>query len=147
MNRVYLFGNVGKDPEVKKLESGKSVAKFSLATSKSHKEGDEWISVATWHNIVAWDWLAEKAERSVKKGTPLTIEGSIRYGSYEDKDGVTKYTTDIIASAIHFAEKREKTDDNQGKYQKGDKVDMKAISDVDELPGNVATDEENESPF
>ena len=147
MNKVILYGNVGKDPEVRTIESGMKVAKFSLATNKSYtNSAGEKITETAWHNIVLWRKLAELAEKYVKKGNSLIIKGEISYRSYENKDGHTVYTTDIIGHALHFAggKKDEKPDNNEGKYR--GKVDA-APSDINELPGNIATDEENESPF
>jgi single-strand DNA-binding protein len=104
MNKVILFGNVGKDPEVRKFDGGKTVAKFSLATTEHSKDKDgNKVFNATWHNIVVWDKLAELCEKHVKKGSSLIIEGKILYRSYEDKDGNTKYFTEIVCNTMHFA--------------------------------------------
>ena len=113
MNKVILFGNVGKDPEVKHLESNKVVAKFSLATNKSYtNQSGEKITDTSWHNIVLWGKLAELAEKYVKKGNSVIIEGEINYRSWEDKEGVTKYMTEIIGDKLHFAGgKKEETKD------------------------------------
>lgn len=96
INKVILVGNVGKDPEVKHLDNGTAVAQFSLATSESYKDKEGKKVVNTeWHNIVAWRGLADVAEKYIKKGQPLYIEGKIKSRSYEDKDGVKRYVTDI----------------------------------------------------
>jgi len=104
MNKAILYGNIGKDPEVKSLESGNKVAKFSLATNKSYtnKQGEK-ITETAWHNIVLWGKLAELAEKYVKKGNSVIIEGEISYRSYENKDGQTVYITEIVGNALHFA--------------------------------------------
>lgn len=103
MNRVFLHGNVGKDPVIRKLESGKSVASFSLATSKyvKDREGNKTTQTA-WHNIVAWEKLSELSEKYIKKGSSILIEGEIQYRNYTDKDGNIKYLTEIIANSIYF---------------------------------------------
>ena len=108
MNKVFLFGNVGKDPDVKTLESGKKIAKFSLATSSysKDKEGQK-VTQTEWHNIVVWEKLAELAQSWIKKGSSVIIEGEIRYRQYTDKDGVTKYFTEILGNSIHLAGKKE----------------------------------------
>jgi single-strand DNA-binding protein len=109
MNKTILFGNVGNDPIIKTFEGGNKNAKFSLATSSRHKDKEgETITDTQWHNIVIWGKLAELCEKYVKKGSSLIIEGEIRYRSYEDKNGETKYITEIVGNALHFAGKKEK---------------------------------------
>jgi single-strand DNA-binding protein len=108
MNKVFLFGNVGKDPEVKTLESGKKIAKFSLATSSFSKDKDgNKVTQTEWHNIILWEKLAELAGSYVKKGSSVIIEGEIRYRQYTDKDNNTKYFTEILGNAMHFTGKKE----------------------------------------
>jgi single-strand DNA-binding protein len=98
-NRVQLIGNLGQDPESKTLESGKKVAKFTLATSDSFKNADgQKVNETTWHNIVAWNGLADIAGKYLKKGHQVAIEGKIVYRTYEDKNKVTKYITEIVAN-------------------------------------------------
>ena len=92
MNKAILIGNVGKEPELRKTQSGISVANFSLATSKKVKGEDK----TEWHRIVAWDKLAEIIEKYVKKGDKIMIEGEIETRDYE-KDGRKVYTTEIRA--------------------------------------------------
>ena len=100
-NSVQLIGNLGMDPDVKTLESGKKVAKFSIATSENFKNGDgEKTSETTWHNLVLWDKLAEISGKYLKKGHQVAIEGRIVYRTYEDKKGVTKYITEILVNEL-----------------------------------------------
>lgn len=100
-NRVQLIGNLGQDPETKTLESGKKVVKFTLATSESFKNTDgQKVNETTWHNIVAWNGLADIAGKYLKKGHQVAIEGKIVYRTYEDKNKVTKYITEIIANDL-----------------------------------------------
>lgn len=136
MNKAILFGNVGKDPEVRTFENGNKVAKFSLATNKSYTKNGEKVTETAWHNIVLWGKLAELAEKFVKKGNSVIIEGEISYRSYENKDDVTINLTEIIGDRLHFAggkkeEKPEKEDNWQGKKE------VKSMSDISELPGNI----------
>jgi single-strand DNA-binding protein len=103
VNKCILIGNVGKDAEVADV-NGFKVAKFSLATTEkgyTTKEGKKVEDKTEWHNIVAWRGLAELAEKWIKKGSQLYIEGKISYRSWE-KDGVTHYATDIIAENIQL---------------------------------------------
>ncbi len=106
INKVILVGNLGKDPEVRTIQSGAQVAKFSLATSESYtnKEGQK-IDSTEWHNIVVWRGLATLAEKYLKKGNRVYIEGKIRYRQYEDKDGVKKYITEIEAAEMMLLDK------------------------------------------
>jgi single-strand DNA-binding protein len=154
MNKWIGYGNVGKDPEVKRLESGKIVAKFSLATNKSYtNQSGEKVTETQWHNIILWGKLAELAEKYVKKGNSVIIEGEIAYRSYENKEGQTIYITEIIADKLHFAGSKkdeEKPDNKEGQYQKSGKVDVKSMSDPNDLPGNIddgSIPEDKEIPF
>lgn len=102
INQVLLIGNVGKDPEVRTLDSNIKVATFSLATSTGGyktKDGAEVPEKTSWHNIVAWRGFADIAEKYIKKGDKITVLGTISYREYE-KDGIKRYTTDIIAYDI-----------------------------------------------
>ncbi len=107
VNKVILVGNVGKDPETRHLEGGNTVSKFSLATSEVYRNKDgEKITNTEWHNIVLWKGLAEIAEKYVKKGSQLYIEGRIRTRSYTDQDNNTKYITEIIGDSMQMLGKR-----------------------------------------
>jgi single-strand DNA-binding protein len=102
VNKVILLGNVGKDPEVSFLPSGSAVAKFGLATSDRFKDkGGEWQDRTEWHNIVAWQRLAEIVGEYVKKGSKIYIEGRLQTSSWEDKQsGEKKYRTEVVASDL-----------------------------------------------
>lgn len=100
LNKVTLIGNLGKDPEVRTTSNGSKVASFSVATSRVWNDQSGSKQEKTeWHRCVAWNSnfskLADVVERYVKKGDKIYIEGSIEYGQYQDKDGQTRYTTDI----------------------------------------------------
>ena len=100
-NKVQLIGNLGKDPEVKQLESGKTLAKLSLATSENYKNADgEKVTDTQWHNLVAWGKTAQIAEKYLKKGDKIAIEGKLINRSYEDKEGVKRYVTEVLVSEI-----------------------------------------------
>jgi len=99
VNKVILIGNLGKDPEVRHLESGVMVANFTLATTESYKDRNtgERQQVTEWHNIVLWRGLAEVAETYLKKGNQVYVEGKLRTRSWTDQEGNTRYTTEVIA--------------------------------------------------
>jgi len=100
-NKVMLVGNLGQDPEIKNLESGKKVVHFTLATKDDYKNSDgQKVKETTWHNITAWNGLAETASKFLKKGQEVLVEGRIVYRTYEDKKGVTKNVTDIVLSDL-----------------------------------------------
>ena len=112
VNKVILVGNLGRDPEVRTLESGAKVANFTLATSETYKnkEGQR-ITQTEWHNIVLWRGLAEVAERFLKKGNQVYIEGRIRSRSYDDKDGIKKYITEIFGDNMTMLGSRRDMDE------------------------------------
>jgi single-strand DNA-binding protein len=100
-NRVTLIGNLGQDPETKTTESGKKLAHFTLATKESYKNAEgQRVNETTWHNIVAWNGLADIAGKFLKKGKEVAVEGRIVYRTYEDKKGATKNITEIVLNDL-----------------------------------------------
>ena len=119
VNKVILVGRLGKDPELRSIPSGTSVAKFSIATDDrfTDKAGEK-QERTEWHNIVVWGKLAEICGQYLRKGKLVYIEGSIRTDSWDDKEtGVKKYRTEIIANTMQMLEK--KGDDEGGGYTGG----------------------------
>ena len=103
VNKVILLGNVGADPEVKHLDSGSVVANFSLATSETFKNKDgEKVTNTEWHKVVCWRKLAEIVEQYVTKGQQLYVEGKITTRSWDNKEGVKQYITEVIADKIQM---------------------------------------------
>ena len=101
INRVILVGNLGKDPEIRHTEGGIAVARFPIATSETFKDKTGNKQERTeWHNIVAWRGLAEVAEKYMKKGQSIYVEGKIRTNSYQDKEGIQRYSVEIVADNI-----------------------------------------------
>lgn len=108
VNKVILVGNVGRDPEVRYLESNTKVATFTLATSERYKDRNgEQRENTEWHNIVAWRQTADVCEKYVRKGTQLYIEGRLRTRSYTDSTGAKKYTTEIQVDTLQLLGRRE----------------------------------------
>ncbi len=97
INKVILVGHLGKDPEVRYLEGGVSVASFPLATTETFNKDGRKVEQTEWHNIVLWRSLADVAAKFLQKGKLVYIEGKLRTRSFEDKEGVKKYTTEIVA--------------------------------------------------
>ena len=100
-NKVQLIGRLGQSPEVKHLESGKTVANFSLATNEKYKNAKgELMENTEWHNLVAWGKTAEIIEKYVQKGSERAIEGKLTSRSWEDKDGNKRYTTEVVVNEL-----------------------------------------------
>ncbi|PWK73798.1 single-strand DNA-binding protein [Mucilaginibacter oryzae] len=97
INKVILVGHLGKDPEIRSLEGGVSVTSFPLATSETFNKDGRKVEQTEWHNIVMWRGLAEIAAKFLSKGKLVYIEGKLRTRSFEDKEGIKKYTTEIVA--------------------------------------------------
>ena len=96
-NKVQLIGNLGNDPEIITLESGKKLAKFSIATNESYKNAmGEKVTDTQWHNIIAWNKTAEIIEKYVTKGNEIAIEGKLTSRSYESKEGEKKHITEVV---------------------------------------------------
>jgi single-strand DNA-binding protein len=104
VNKVILVGNVGKDPVIRDInQSGDKVANFSLATTDKYKTKDgKEVETTEWHNIVAWRGLCNVIEKYVKKGTPIYVEGRIKYSTYTDKDGSKKNKTEVVVDTIQL---------------------------------------------
>ncbi|MDD2771033.1 MAG: single-stranded DNA-binding protein [Bacteroidales bacterium] len=107
LNKVMLIGNVGKDPEIRHLESGTAVANITLATTERYKDRNGELQEQTeWHNVVLWRGLADVTERFVRKGSQIFIEGKIRSRSWEDQSGQKRYTTEIVADNMQLLGRR-----------------------------------------
>jgi single-strand DNA-binding protein len=97
INKVILVGHLGKDPELRTLDGGVSVTSFPLATSETYNKDGRKVEQTEWHNIVMWRGLADMAAKFLQKGKLVYIEGKLRTRSFEDKDGIKKYTTEVVA--------------------------------------------------
>jgi single-strand DNA-binding protein len=107
-NRVQLIGHLGNDPEIKSLNGGKNVAKFSMATSESYKkENGDKVTETQWHNIIAWNGTAKIVEKLLKKGSEVIVEGKLTSRSWDDKEGKKHYITEIIANEILLLKSKE----------------------------------------
>ena len=140
INKAILVGNVGKDPEIRYLDSGVAVATITLATTErgyTLANGTQVPDRTEWHNIVAWRGLAEIAEKYIKKGTQLYIEGKISTRKWE-KDGVTRYTTEIVAENIELLGRRPESGHSEAGTQpqapKAGTDNPEAGGNTDDLP-------------
>lgn len=110
-NRATLVGNLGGDPELRATASGQAVASWSLATSERYTDKDgQRQEVTEWHRIVAWGKSAELADRYLKKGSKCLVEGRIKTRKWTDRDGVERYTTEIIADRVVFLDSAQKAE-------------------------------------
>jgi single-strand DNA-binding protein len=135
VNKVILIGNLGKDPEVFSFDTGVKKVTFSLATTEIYrnKEGQD-VEQTEWHNIVVWRSLADIAEKFLRKGSQVYIEGRIRYRTYE-KDGQKKYITDIEADNINMLGARHNNDNNHNYEQPSVNAPSAPVTpDNDDLP-------------
>ncbi len=107
VNKVILIGNLGADPEVRHLQNGASVANFRIATSETYKDKTtgEKREQTEWHSIVAWRGLAEITEKYLRKGSKVYVEGKLRTRQWQDKEGNTRYTTEIQADEMNLLDR------------------------------------------
>ncbi len=123
-NKVQLIGNVGQTPEMTILDSGKTVIRFSLATNEYYKTGEgEKVQKTEWHNLIAWNKTAELIEQLVTKGKEVAIEGKLTSHSYEDKEGVRRYVTEVVVN--EFLLLGAKDDQNEKEDIKEPKTEVK----------------------
>ncbi len=144
LNKVMLIGNLGKDPEVRHIENGAAVANFSIATSEQYKDRNtgQIITNTDWHNIVIWRGLAEVAEKYLKKGDKVYIEGKLRSRSYQDQQGITKYITEVVADDMVMLGNKNTTGENSQQQQPiqptnapiAQKPDLPLDEEDDDLP-------------
>lgn len=100
-NKVQLIGHVGNAPEILNMESGKKLAKFSIATNETYKNNKgEKVTDTQWHNVVAWGKTADLIENYVPKGKEIGVEGKLTSRSYEDKDGIKRYVTEVVCNEV-----------------------------------------------
>jgi len=108
-NKVQLIGRLGQNPEVRTFENGKTVARFSVATTEVHKDAEgKKVSETQWHNLVAWGTLAKTVEKYLVRGTEVAVEGKLTHRSYDDKEGRKVFITEIVVNdLVMFKQKEE----------------------------------------
>jgi len=142
VNKAILVGNLGKDPEVRHLDNGRAVANFSLATSETYKNKQgERVTNTEWHNVVLWSPLAEIAERFLKKGSQVYIEGKIATRSWDDQDGNKRYTTEVVGRELTLLGSK----DGGGNSNSGNSGSNESMA---ESPvSNIPEDDTDDLPF
>ena len=143
VNKVILIGNLGKDPEVRYLEGGTAVATFSIATSETYKNRNGELTTTTdWHNVVVWRKLAEITEKYLKKGNKVYVEGKLKTRSWQDQDGNTRYTTEVVADNLTMLGGRKEESSGHAESKQAE-----ANSAKEQNPMSVADNEEDDLPF
>ena len=140
VNKVILIGNLGKDPEVRRLENGAVLASFSIATSESYvdKQSGDKKEITDWHDIVLWRGLAEVAEKYLVKGSKIYVEGKLKKRSWQDKEGVTRYSTEVVGDEMTILSKIENKENNTAPYrQEANKEVVQKIQDFSPEEGDV----------
>lgn len=152
INKVILIGHLGKDPEVRHLDGGVTVASFPLATSETYNKDGRKIEQTEWHNIVMWRGLADIASKYLQKGKLVYIEGKLRTRSFEDKEGHKKYTTEIVAE--NFTMLGRKSDfegQSENSQQKTDDENASTNGNTniakDDQPMNYEKGDDDDLPF
>lgn len=143
VNKVILIGNLGKDPEIRRLENGAVVASFSIATSESFtdKNSGEKKEITDWHDIVLWRGLAEIAEKYIRKGTKIYVEGKLKKRSWQDKEGNTKYNTEVIGEELTILSRLETSDKTATPYNSSGTPNLPS-----DMPG-LSSSSDDDSPF
>jgi single-strand DNA-binding protein len=138
VNRVILLGNLGRDPEVRTLENGAKVAKFSIATNENYRDkGGEWQTLTEWHDIVLWRSQAERAERDLKKGTAIYLEGKLTHRKWQDQDGNNRKTTEVVGNYFRIINRSGGSGQSSGYFpSEEDEESLNAYSGAQPDPDN-----------
>ena len=142
VNKVILIGNLGRDPEIKKLENGATLASFSLATSESYtdKVSGKKIENTDWHDVVLWRGLAELAEKFLKKGMKIYVEGRLKKRSWQDREGNTRYNVEVIGDEMTILSKPDTDTKPKEPYT------VEANQEISKME-NLESDPEDTLPF
>lgn len=138
VNKVILIGNLGKDPEVRHFENGGVLASFPLATSESYtdRQTGEKKENTDWHDVVLWRGLAEVAEKYLHKGTKIYVEGKLKKRSYQDRDGNTRYVTEVVGEEMTILSRPDQEQRPSSPYQKENNNPPSATSDFNPTPSD-----------
>lgn len=143
VNKVILVGNLGKDPELRQTNSGKSVCNFSLATTKKTNDGEK----TEWHNIILWEKLADIADQYLTKGRQVYLEGEIQSRKYEDANGNDRYITEIVCWQMQMLGSRDETSGDSAPQQRSKPNAAKATRNTGRSGSMPADDGDDDLPF
>jgi single-strand DNA-binding protein len=124
LNKAQIIGNLGADPETRSSQGGMTICNLRIATNERKKDGDSWVEHTEWHRVVCFDKLAENCAKHLSKGRQVYVEGKIRTNKWTDKDGVERFTTEILADDVRFlgaAPERDERDDRRGGRDRDDR--------------------------
>lgn len=148
LNKVLLIGRLGKDPDVRKMEGNVTKVSFPMATSDNYKDRNgQWQEQTEWHNVVMWRMVAERAERDLKKGSNVYIEGKLRTRSWDDQSGNKRYTTEVIADSFILLDKREYTDRPHGGMEEEEGIGSTGSVDTPLDSDNPSPEGGDDLPF
>lgn len=106
INRVFLVGRLGKDPEIRMTAASKLIATLSVATNRPVREGEGWGEVTDWHRVVLFDWAAKRAQNHLQKGDPVAVDGHLRYRRWKDDSGRERWTTEVVVRELNVFPRR-----------------------------------------
>ncbi|MEC7240998.1 MAG: single-stranded DNA-binding protein [Myxococcota bacterium] len=132
VNKVFLYGNLGADPEVRSTPTGTDVAQFSLATNRSVRIDEGFRNETDWHTVVAFDWLARRASERLKKGHPVAVVGSLRPKTWKDAEGNSRKRVEIYAENLCFSPMA--SNEPNSLSSKGDRSPNEALPERAEVP-------------
>lgn len=141
INKVILVGHLGKDPEVRYLDGGVTVASFPLATSETYNKDGKKIEQTEWHNIVMWRGLADTASKYLKKGKLIYLEGKLRTRSFEDREGHKKYSTEVVAESFTMLGRKTDFENEQNDQLRAEKQENSQEEAKEEKPMNYEAGE------
>ncbi len=144
VNKVILVGHLGKDPEVRTLDNGAKVARFSVATTESYKDkntGDR-VDQTEWHNVTLWRGLADVADNYLKKGSLVYIEGKLQTRTYE-QDGITKYATDVVGRELTMLGRKSDNPGAQGISTNSSSTSQTVQKATEPAPFEAASDDDD----
>jgi single-strand DNA-binding protein len=149
INKVILVGHLGKDPEVRYLDGGVTVASFPLATSETYTKDGKKIEQTEWHNIVMWRGLADTAAKYLKKGKLIYLEGKLRTRSFEDREGHKKYSTEIVAENFTMLGRKTDFENEEGDQSKQARTESTSDTAKEDKPMNYELGEASDDilPF
>ena len=138
VNKVILIGNLGRDPEIRKLDNGATLASFSIATSESYndKQSGKKIENTDWHDIVLWRGLAEVAEKFLQKGTKIYIEGRLKKRSWQDREGITRYNVEVIGDEMTILSRPDAQHKQKSPYTIESQTENSKIENLDSDPND-----------
>lgn len=149
VNKVMLIGNLGNDPEIRYTPNGSAVANVTLATSSAwrDKQSGELQERTEWHRIIFFNRLAEIVGEYLRKGSKIFVEGSLRTRKWQDKNGVDRYTTEVIANEMQMLDSRGGANNNQPRAERGNEAPNFTASNQQTMPEGPSADFDDDIPF